>query len=237
MLCVHADWHVGDPKRFRATLRAAAHVAAEQHALVTVGIVPTRADPGFGYIEPAEEVAHGARRVARFVEKPSRERAAEMLRAGYLWNSGIFAWRVGDFLAAVARHTPEVASALASFGGDMPQREQFFAAAQPISVDVGVLERSDGVVVLPGDFGWNDVGTWSALGRVRARDAGGNVTSGASFALDATGNVVHAEGNRVVLFGVSDLVVVTRPGLTLVTTVERSSDLKLLVDALPEEFR
>lgn len=237
MLCVHADWHVGDPDGFRETLQRAADVASESHALVTVGIVPTRPDPGFGYIEPGERLASGARRVARFVEKPSRERANEMQSAGYLWNSGIFVWRVGDFLAEIQRHTPEVAGALTSYGGDTARPELFFAAARAISVDVGVLERSDRVAVLPGEFGWDDVGTWSALLRVRRRDATGNVTSGEVSLVDAGANVVHAEGNSVVLFGVSDLVVVTRPGLTLVTTVERASDLKTLVDSLPDKLR
>ena len=106
-----------------------------------------------------------------------------------------------------------------------------------ISVDVGVLERSDRVRVLPGDFGWDDVGTWAALRRVRDGDARGNALSGPVHALDASGNVVHAEGNAVVLYGVSDLVVVTRDGLTLVTTVDRSADLKTLIDTLPADFR
>ena len=98
MISVHADWSVGNPERFVSTLREAAKVAAEHHSLVTVGVVPTRPDPGFGYIEPGFNVAPGVRGVAKFVEKPDRERAAQMIAAGALWNSGIFVWRVGDFL-------------------------------------------------------------------------------------------------------------------------------------------
>ncbi|HET7458253.1 MAG TPA: sugar phosphate nucleotidyltransferase [Gemmatimonadaceae bacterium] len=239
MICVHADWAIRDEAGFRDTLSQAADVAERSHALVTVGIVPTRPDPGFGYIQPADaatgaDAPHGARRVARFVEKPDRENAARMVRDGYLWNSGIFVWRVGDFLAELRRHTPEVAPALDACDGDL---ERFFAGVKPISVDVGVLERSDRVRVLPGDFGWDDVGTWAALRRVRDGDAEGNALSGPVHALQATGNVVHAEGNAVVLYGVSDLVVVTRDGLTLVTTVDRSADLKTLIDTLPAKFR
>jgi mannose-1-phosphate guanylyltransferase len=114
--------------------------------------------------------------------------------------------------------------------------ESFFAAVKPISVDVGVMERSTRVRVLPGDFGWDDVGTWGALRRVKPEDAEGNVSSGTVHALDARGNVIHAEGNTVVLYGVSDLVVVTRDGLTLVTTTDKSSDLKALFNALPPEI-
>jgi mannose-1-phosphate guanylyltransferase len=228
MVCVHADWSIGDAAAFRQALFDAATVAIAYRNLVTVGIVPTRPDPGFGYISPGPMVEKNVFRVERFVEKPDRVRAAQMCADGYLWNSGIFAWRVGDFLREVQALTPEVAPALA-LDGDTA----FFAAiTTPISVDVGVLERSKRVLVLPGRFGWDDVGTWGALIRVRPRDGDGNAVHGEVHARDARNNVVHAEGTTVVLYGVSDLVVVSRPGLTLVTTIERSADLKTLIDSL-----
>jgi mannose-1-phosphate guanylyltransferase len=234
MLCVHADWAVGVPEEFRATLRRAADAAVAHGALVTVGVVPTRDDPGFGYIQPGDEVAPGVRRVARFVEKPSRERAARMRAEGYLWNSGIFVWRASDFLGEVRALCPEVAPALDAAGDDV---ERFFGDVTPVAVDVGVMERSKRVLVLPGDFAWDDVGTWGALGRVRRQDEAGNATSGRAHLLDARRNVVHADGNAVVLYGVDDLVVVSGDGLTLVTTVDRSSDLKTLIDSLPDDLR
>lgn len=234
MVCVHADWAIGDESEFRRSLTEAAEVANRHRSLVTVGIIPVRADPGFGYIQTGEPVAGGARRVARFVEKPQRAEAERMVRDGYLWNSGIFVWRADDFLAEVRQHTPEVAPALASSGGRI---DAFFEAVQSVSVDVGVLERSGKVLVLPGDFGWDDVGTWAALHRVRVRDAHENAAQGAVHVLDAERNVVHADGNTVVLYGVSDLVVVTTPGLTLVTTVDRAADLKRLIDTLPAAVR
>jgi mannose-1-phosphate guanylyltransferase len=149
MLSVHADWAIGDAEEFRSALNRAA-VAAEKHeALVTVGVVPVRPDPGFGYIQPGDTLSHGVRRVARFVEKPSRERAEVMVGEGYLWNSGIFVWRVGDFLDELRAHTPEVAPQLAAYGDDLAG---FFAAVTDgIAVDVGVLERSSRVLVLSGD--------------------------------------------------------------------------------------
>ncbi|HZJ01896.1 MAG TPA: sugar phosphate nucleotidyltransferase [Gemmatimonadaceae bacterium] len=234
MVCVHADWAIADDNAFRTALDAAMRVAAEESALVTVGVVPTRPDPGFGYIQPGETTSSGARKVTRFVEKPERTRAISMLNEGYLWNSGIFAWRVGDFLDEVRTLTPEVAKALQRAGNGPAE---FFNAVIPVSVDVGVLERSKRVRVLSGDFGWDDVGTWAALRRVKPEDSSGNVTSGEVFALDARGNVVHTEGSAVVLYGVSDLVVVSKDGLTLVTTADRSADLKTLVDALPSSLR
>ncbi|HEX5972250.1 MAG TPA: sugar phosphate nucleotidyltransferase [Gemmatimonadaceae bacterium] len=235
MLSVHADWAIGDAEGFRRALTRASEAAERHHALVTVGVVPVRPDPGFGYIQPGDALGDDVRRVARFVEKPTRERAAVMVRDGYLWNSGIFVWRVGDFLDELRAHTPEVAPQLEAHGDDLAG---FFAAVSGgIAVDVGVLERSSRVLVLPGDFGWDDVGTWAALRRVRQRDDEGNALSGLVHALDAHDNVVHAEGNAVVLYGVRDLVVVTRDGLTLVTTVDKASDLKTLIQSLPPALR
>jgi mannose-1-phosphate guanylyltransferase len=235
MISIHSDWAVGDPEGFRVALSRAADAAELHGALVTVGVVPVRADPGFGYIQPGETLGDGVRRVARFIEKPDRACAEAMVRDGFLWNSGIFVWRAGDFLDEIDVHTPEVAPHLAAHGNDL---EGFFGAVTTsISVDVGVLERSSKVLVLPGDFQWDDVGTWAALRRVRPSDSLGNVMHGVVSAVESHGNVVHTEGNAVVLYGVSDLVVVCRDGLTLVTTIDRASDLKSLIERLPPQIR
>ena len=234
MISVHADWAIGDDEGFRTALGQAAAVAERESALVTVGVVPTRPDTGFGYIRPGPSVGGGAFRVDRFVEKPDRAAAARMINEGALWNSGIFAWRVGDFLRDVRALTPELAPALASANGNA---DKFFAAATPVTVDVGVLERSSNVVVMPGAFQWDDVGTWAALARVRARDERGNAASGSAVLVDADDNVVYAEGTDVVLYGVRDLVVVVRDGLTLVTTKESAADLKTLISKLPPAIR
>lgn len=234
MVCTHADWAIGDVAAFRTTLDHAAAVASSERALVTVGIVPTRPDPGFGYIQPGAVVRDDIHRVARFAEKPSRERAIAMVADGFLWNSGIFAWCVGDLLEEIRQHTPEVQPALDASGGDLTT---FFATVTSIAIDVGVLERSNRVLVVPGQFGWDDVGTWAALHRVRQHDAHDNAMLGPAFALQATGNVVHAQDTQVVLYGVHDLVVVARNGLVMVTTRDHAADLKTLLDALPPEVR
>ncbi len=235
LVSVHADSAIGDDRRFREVLQAAADAAAANGALATVGIVPTHANPGLGYIQPGERLPGEARRVVRFVEKPDVARAERMVAEGYLWNSGIFAWRARDLLDEVAAMTPELAAAmaLAARGADA----FFGAVTTPISIDVGVMERSTRVIVLPGDFGWDDVGTWGALHRLRRKDDDGNAVHGEVHLDGARENVVHAEGSRVVLFGVEGLVVVVRDGVTLVTTRERSDDLKALVDRMPAAFR
>ncbi len=234
MLCVHADWSVADGDGFRRALAGAAAAAVQHRALITVGITPTRPDPGFGYIEPGDVVEGDTRTVRRFIEKPDRATAERYVAMGYLWNSGIFAWRVVDFLDEIAAHTPEVWPALVNAGNNA---ERFFAEVRSVSVDIGVLERSRRVLVRPGDFGWDDVGTWAALARVRPLDVQQNARHGDTVVIESANNVVHAEGGTVVLYGVSDLVVIARDGVTLVTTTELAADLKTLLDELPPPLR
>jgi mannose-1-phosphate guanylyltransferase len=232
MISVHADWFIGDDAKFRGVLLDAEEVAQQTHTLVIVGVVPTRADQGFGYIQAVSPGKAGGSPVKRFVEKPDRARAEKMRSDGYLWNSGIFVWNVGDFLAQVKQHTPELAKALA-LDRDAEATEFFARVAKPVSVDVGVLERSKNVTVIPGDFGWDDIGTWTALGRVRDKDEFGNVTTGTVHILDCSDNVVHTDSGTVVIYGVDNLVIVVHDGQTLVTTREKAADLKRLVESLP----
>jgi mannose-1-phosphate guanylyltransferase len=234
MVSVHADSAIGNVASFQATLLAAAAAARSEQAIVTVGIVPRSADSGLGYIIPGSVVRGPLKRVERFVEKPTAARAVELVAAGGLWNSGIFAWRVGDLLDEVEALCPEVWPALTAHPTDA---EAFFAAVTPVAIDVGVLERSGRVMVLPGDFGWSDVGTWAALRDVRVLDQQGNAPAGAVLLREALNNIVHAEGTTVVLYGVDNLVVVAANGITLVTTVDRATDLKSLLSSLPAAVR
>jgi len=235
MISIHADWAIADEQRFRNVLLVADDVARKTRALVTVGVVPDRADVGYGYIEPAEKNSARGVSVKRFVEKPDRARALDFVRQGYLWNSGIFVWRVGDFLAEVSALTTEISPALS--GESRSSLEKFFARVRPISVDNGVLERSKKVMVVSADFGWDDIGTWPALRRARAVDSHGNSVTGSAHLLDAKNNVVHTESGTVVMYGVSNLVVVAKDGVTLVTTADKAADLKSLVDSLPADLR
>ena len=232
MLSVHADWSIGNDARFREVLLVAEAAAVRTHGLVTVGVVPSRPDTGFGYIQPSDPDEATGSPVLKFVEKPDRKRAEKLLAEGYLWNSGIFVWTVGDFLGEVKQHARELSRAMA-LGPDAEASDFFGRVSNPVSVDVAVLERSKKVTVVPGSFGWDDVGTWAALARVRTKDEFGNVTSGAVHLLDGCDNVVHVDSGTVVLYGVDNLVVVARNDLTLVTTKEKAADLKRLVESLP----
>jgi mannose-1-phosphate guanylyltransferase len=235
VLSLHADWTVSDPDAFRAAAAAALDVAAAQDVLVTVGARPTRPEVGYGYVVPGARIpGTGARAVSRFVEKPTPERAAALIAEGAAWNTGLFAWTARRFRAEVEAHTPELSGALGRLdAGDV---EGFYRSVRPVSVDVGIFERTTRAATLSGDFGWDDVGSWAALGRVRVPDALGNVVRGAAHAVESRDSVLWAEDGTVVAFGVEGLVVVRSGGVTLVTTKERAADLKTLLGVLPPDL-
>jgi mannose-1-phosphate guanylyltransferase len=235
IIAQHADWQVPDTAAFSRVASRAFGVAESTRSLVTVGIVPTRVETGYGYIVPGDQLESGVHRVEQFVEKPDPTTAAALIARGALWNSGLFCWRAEDLLGEVRRITPELGSAL-----DHLDREDvagFFSTSREISIDVGVFERSDRVVVVRGDFAWDDVGTWDALARVRPRDASDNVTEGPVTAVGATGCVAWSDGMPIVLAGVSDLVVVQANGRILVTTKAKAPALKQVLEEIPLDVR
>jgi len=235
VLSLHADWAVGDAAAFRRTADLALTAARRHDRLVTVGVVPSRPETGYGYIVPGTELESGVRTVARFSEKPAAAVALDLMAAGALWNSGLFAWTAGRLLEETAAHTPEVAPALPALeAGDVPA---FFHQVTPISIDVGVLERSGAVAVVSGAFTWDDVGDWQALARVRPKDANGNVIVGAAFLHDCRDCIVWSDGEPIVLSGLTDMVVVHANGRTLVIPAGRAAELKQLLDVLPREIR
>lgn len=241
--CLHADLAVAFVDAFRHVLREAARVAGTTDTLVAVGVQSTRAETGFGYLVPGLPLRAdrplsegGPCHVIAFEEKPARPRAEALFREGALWNSGVFVWRTRVILEALARHCVEIGGSMSSL--ETRDHDEFVRGVISVSIERGLLERCSGsLVVLPGEFGWDDVGTWAALRRARELDDTGNGASGRTHFVDASGNVVHAEGAAAVLYGVDGLLVVTLPGLTFVTTVERAADLKPLLDSLPPDLR
>ncbi len=239
ILSLHADWFVGDDHAFRKTASRALDVAEGHDVLVTVGIVPDRPEVGYGYIEPGDplegEAEEDARSVARFTEKPSSEDAVRLVASGALWNSGLFAWTAARFLAETRAVATEISGVLVQLEAGAVQ--DFFASVPAIAVDYSHFERSERVAVVPGNFPWDDVGTWSALSRVRPQDDSGNVLVGDTVQCDASNCVAWAEDGAVVIDGVQGLVVVQANGVTLVTTTERSAHLKQLLASLPPRFQ
>jgi mannose-1-phosphate guanylyltransferase len=170
-----------------------------------------------------------------YVEKPRAARAEELRRQGALWHAGVFATRasvVRDSLHLGASKNPATLRAL-----ETRDYVAYSESLGTISIERGLLERCDRLAVVPGEFGWDDVGTWASLRRARELDDDGNGVSGEAYFQDSSGNVVHAEGGAVVLFGVRGLLVVSLPGLTFVTTLDRAAELKTLVDSLPQRLR
>jgi mannose-1-phosphate guanylyltransferase len=230
MLSLHADWAIADDRAFRAAATHALGVAAEQDVLVTVGVKPTRNETGYGYIVPGKPLG-SARKVQRFVEKPSPARATLLRRRGALWNTGLFAWSAARFLGEAGAYADELAPGWPALtNGDAPR---FFAAVTPVAVDVAVLERTTRLAVVTGAFAWDDIGSWDALLRVRRRDARGNVTVGTvTLSDDVKNSVVWAENEDIAVSGVEDMVVVRANGHTLVMPTGHPDKLKALVQKL-----
>jgi len=235
VLSLHADWAIGDAAAFRRTADSALTTARQYSRLVTVGVVPSRPETGYGYIVPGPSLGDGARMVARFSEKPDAATALDLMAAGALWNSGLFAWTAERLLLEAEAHTPEVAPYLPTLrSGDV---EAFFRKVTPISIDVGLLERSSSVAVVSGAFAWDDIGTWQALTRVRPKDPNGNVLVGRAFMHNSEDCIVWAERDTIVLSGVQDLIVVQANGRVLVMPAEHAASIKQLLDAMPPEIR
>jgi len=242
-----ADAHVADEAAWARTVERA-FAAAERHDVIcTIGIVPSRPDTGFGYLEVGEslEAALGIpelRRVVRFVEKPDAATAAAYVAGGrHLWNGGMFFVRARRLLDDIRRFLPETAAGLDAIAAALVRGPDEAAAAAArvyptlpgISIDHGVMEKASGVVTLPGDFGWDDIGSWAALVDVRGRDATGNTVLGAAVVVDGRGNVVAADdGHLVAVIGCSDLIVAQAGDAVLVIPRARAQDVRQVVDAL-----
>jgi mannose-1-phosphate guanylyltransferase len=234
MISLHADHLIRPVPQFVETIDRALDAAATRGSLVCLGVTPTRAETGYGYIELGESVGDGVHAVSKFVEKPDVDTAGAYVESGrHLWNTGIFAWRATDFLAAVEHCCEEIAPALPLLAGDGP--ESFFADVPHISVDVGVLERATNVDAAVATFEWDDVGTWEALARTNPGDARGNVASGRTSVIEGSRNIVWSDSGRVVLFGVDDLVVVRSRDEILVMRRDLAPQLKRALEHLEED--
>jgi mannose-1-phosphate guanylyltransferase len=245
-----SDQVVVDEGRFAKVLAAGIELAAAGEHIVVLGVPPTRAETGYGYIEKGAETAGfgdvSVHRVKRFREKPDKHTAEGFLAAGHFaWNGGIFLWTARTLVHAIKEHVPDMAPHLekiaAAFGTS--EFEGVFAEEYPlcenISIDYAVLERRSAkgekrsnIYCLPADFGWNDLGSWASLHEHLATHRDDNVLDGATtglVAIEAEGNYVYAPGKMVALLGVDGLVVVETDDALLITTRERSQDVSKVV--------
>jgi mannose-1-phosphate guanylyltransferase len=246
MAVLSADHQIQPQEGFLASLSLAAECARKENWLVTFGIPPSRAETGYGYIELGEKLHQdtgGAiHRVKEFKEKPTRAVAQQFyLDGNHLWNSGMFVWKAKTILEAMARHMPDLYAGLEEMSGAKQgaRREkviaQVYERLPSVSIDYGVMEKADNVVVLRGEFLWDDVGTWSALKRIHKPDGDGNVVIGDALAVDSFECILASEGKGLIAtLGVSDLVVARVGDCVLVAHVSRTQELRKLVEKLGE---
>jgi mannose-1-phosphate guanylyltransferase len=251
-----SDHVIGDEERFRAVIRSAVEIAASGENIVVLGIRPTCAETGYGYIEAGSPFQTDALHVRRFAEKPDAARAAEFLKAGnYFWNSGMFLWGARTLANALLEHLPKTAPRLQQIAATFGTRkfagtfDRLYPGCENISIDYAVLEprsakgeHSSNLFCLRADFGWNDLGSWAALyehhSTAMSNANGGNVVeSGDSYLSNATGNYIYAPDKFVAAVGVNNLVVVETEDAILVTTREHSQDVGKIVKYLNDKKR
>jgi mannose-1-phosphate guanylyltransferase len=246
-----ADHVIGNESQFLATLRRGIALAAAGENIVVLGVVPTRAETGYGYIETGAVIQPGVQGVRRFTEKPNQEKAEEFVAAGnYCWNSGIFLWSARTLANAMREHLPETAPLLEQIAAahGTPAFDSVFAELYPqcenISVDYAVLEPRSAkgehrshLYCLPADFAWNDLGSWSALyehqlAQQPAAPAANVAEASGSLSIDAHGNYVYSPEKFVALLGVRDLIVVDTGDALLITSRSHSQDVGKVVKQL-----
>ena len=211
-----SDQLVAKPAAFRQAVRAAIKRAKAKDAIVTIGIKPTYPATGFGYVNPKTGV---------FVEKPNAAKAKAYLKKGFLWNAGMFIGRASVFKAAFAAHAPAL---VPLFTSSVSRLKSSYEPLPRISFDFAVMDRLKNVEVVPGDFGWDDVGSYAAFDKHFARGKDGNIVLGEVNAIESDGCTAVAKGAKIALLGVKDLVVVTTKDAVLVVAKDKVAELKKL---------
>lgn len=254
MAVLAADHYISSKELFCTTAEAAFTCAETTGQLVTLGITPSRPETGYGYVETTEAEAAPlvAEKVVSFREKPSREKAEEFVASGnFLWNSGMFFWRLDVVVEGLCQHLPDVGSAIDTLRAALHNRtrntpsgtpqgtREIFAPMPDISIDYGLMERAENVAVVRALFPWDDVGSWDAMPRVFPSDGQGNVTVGDTVVLDSTNCVVvnRCSSNpvAVAVVGMDNVVVVATPDGVLVCPVDRVQEVKKVVQTLQKK--
>lgn len=241
MLILPSDHHVEEDDKFIQTLQDAIEIAKEEECLVTLGLKPTAPKTGYGYIKRGKEIYKGKNgfpifTVERFTEKPDLETANKFLDSGnYFWNSGMFICRVSTILRAIARYMPALAKVLEriKFASGVLNEDEIinseYRNIQKISIDYGIMEQADNVLVIPASFGWDDVGSWGVLESMLQSDYSGNTIKGIHVGMDTSGCIIDSENKLVATIGVKDLIIVNTPDVVLICHKNRDQDVKELV--------
>ena len=243
MYVLPADHYIAEEDRLHQAFRTAARLTLEQESLVTIGVNPTRPEPNYGYIEMGPSV-EGDYEVPvfsaqSFKEKPSAEQAVELMARGtYLWNTGMYVWKARVLIEALEKFMPELYGGLVAIEGDLgTDREEkalegLYTRIGNVSIDYGVMEKADNVLVIRGSFVWDDFADWEIVARIVAADDDGNVTRGKAVTLDSKNSLVWSEDGVVAVLGVDDMIVVRQGDAVLICPRSKASDVKLIVREL-----
>ena len=247
MVITPSDHFIKDDAEFARILSTAVNAAETSDKLVTVGITPTFPATGFGYIKFADAADTEAKPVMEFREKPDEETAKQYVASGvYAWNSGMFIWKASTILEKFRIYIPDIYADLEKIGNAMLTEsekaviEEIYPNIRKISVDYAIMEPSASkgdVLVIPAEFGWNDVGSWDMMDVLHTPDAQGNVMVGDALAVESTNTVIYSSGRLVAAVGVNDLVIVETPDAVMVCPKSKAQDVKKIVDALNEKGR
>ncbi len=255
MAVLTADQLISPDDKFEETVRGILSFVGSNPALATIGIVPSRPETGYGYIEAARGFSKSStleiEPAKAFHEKPSLEKAKSYIDSGnYLWNSGMFFWRLDAFIDRMAEHAPAIGSKIREMAAGYdrvvnqpldtanPAISSIFEAFPDISIDYSLMEKAENVVVARALFDWDDVGSWDALDRVKARDGNGNVCEGNAVTIDSSGNIIiNNDGGKVVgLIGVDGLAVITTDDAVLVCPKDRVQEIKKITGEIKNKF-
>jgi len=245
MVILPADHLITDEDLFLSTLRAAVAMARKEPTLITLGIRPASPETGYGYIEAGGQVdkvqEHDFYKVSSFHEKPDLERAKNYLERGnFFWNSGMFVWQAEAILAAMKSYLPGLHADLHRLkpflDTDELDREinRIYPDLESISIDYGVMEKADNVLMIPADFGWNDLGSWASMAQIWPKDDQDNAHQGDIMIMESSGNVVFCQEKLCVLLGVDDLIVVDTEEALLVCPVSRAQDIGKILDLMKQ---
>ncbi len=234
-----ADHLIVGHRKFEKAVNTADHLAKKGENLVTIGIRPTSPSTAYGYIqydETSDEDHLGAYRVKTFAEKPHKDLARRFVASGdFVWNAGMFFWKVSTFLNTMEKHMPELSELLKLIAPKIQKGEPFrdiWHFIEPESIDYGLLEKAKNIYMVSGEFKWNDIGSWNALYDVLNTNVDGNIVRGKGKVMDGKNNLIQSNGRFTAVLGVSNLVVVNTDDATLVVPRDKVEDVKAMVDFL-----
>lgn len=246
MIVLPADHLIGDEEKFVKLLESAAELAADGENLVTLGIKPDRPETGYGYIRLADKKGdykgNAAYAVKAFREKPNCETAQYYLESGeYLWNSGMFIWKVSTIRKRIRELLPDLSLGLDviknAIGSDNYQQvlRQEYAAFEKTSIDYGIMEKATSIYVLPGDFGWDDVGSWTSLERYLPADVDGNVVRGQAVGAGTKNCIIEGSGKLIATVGLEDIIVIDTPDVIMICPKDKAQQVKELLQKIKEK--